>query len=1050
MKISRTWGTVLLFGVLASRLASAQVTTGTITGVVKDTTGAIIPGASVKVQNTDTSASRTLVSDDSGRYQATQLSLGHYAVDVSLAGYQTATRKGIELTVGTTAVVDVTLNVGQLEQSLVVTGDAPLVDTTTSSVGGVIGQTAMAALPLNGRDFTQLTLLIPGVVDTTSIVNVTPLFGISRRIAVAGARASVGGTYLLDGTNIMGFWNDQTGSASLGTALGVDAIREFKVETNNFSAEYGRAGGSAINAVSKSGSNEFHGGVFEYLRNSALDARNFFDPARIPPFKRNQFGGTIGGPILRNKTFFFANYEGLRERKLVTRRSASPTALARQGTLPTGTVAVNSAILPLLNLLPAPNGRDLGGGVGELINQGSRPLDENYVTGRIDHRFSDNDSLFVRYVFDNGSLTEPYPSPSTIDPIFGELLQSRNQYLTIQENRIFSNAVVNALRLSFNRSNMSGQSPFRAPALDFLPGEHRANAASVSISGVGQIGQQGNTPFQLIINMGSLADDLNVVKGPHALKIGFEGQKIQNPYRLDIGGGGSMSFNNLRDFLTGTPFTFSIALPGKFNTQRTWQQSVFGMYVTDSYKVRSNLTLNMGLRYEFITNPTEKYGRFSSVLNVSDPVPVHFDHVFRKNPSLKNFAPRFGFAWDVSGTGKTSVRGGFGMFYSQFMPRNYGHYGFNPPDTIISLGVNPGFPPNIASLAATAGSFSLVTGYNITSTPYMLQYNLNIQHEIFANTLVSIGYVGSGGRKLLGAYDFNQPRPTTVSADGRPVRPAGTPRPNPNFANMQFDFPMFNSNYNSLTASVERRFAGGSYISANWNWSHSLDTDSSEFNGDGFNSAGEVRDINKIAADYGNSTFDIRHVATVNYDYQLPFGSGKPFGGGWTGLTQKLLGGWETTGISRFSSGPPFQVVNGFDRSHDLRTGANRADRVDLRPGFTNNPRIGDPTRWFDPNAFALQPDGTYGNLGRNTLRGPGLISVDLGLAKNIKVREQVNAQFRFEAFNIINRANFAVPPIQALTLFLDPSGTINPLAGRIASTTTTARQLQFALRLEF
>ena len=296
MKILRAWGVVLLFGLLPAGLASAQVTTGSISGVVKDTSGAVTPSATVKVRNTDTSASRTLVSDDNGRYQATQLPLGLYEVEVSLPGYQTATRKGIELRVGSTAVVDVTLNVGQLEQSIIVTGEAPLVDTTTSSVGGVIGQNAMAALPLNGRDFTQLTLLVPGVVDVTSIVNVTPLFGISRRIAVAGARASVGGTYLLDSTNIMGFWNDQTGSASLGTALGVDAIREFKVETNNFSAEYGRAGGSAINAVSRSGSNQFHGSVFEYLRNSALDARNYFDPADIPPFKRNQFGAQTGYP----------------------------------------------------------------------------------------------------------------------------------------------------------------------------------------------------------------------------------------------------------------------------------------------------------------------------------------------------------------------------------------------------------------------------------------------------------------------------------------------------------------------------------------------------------------------------------------------------------------------------------------------------------------------------------------------------------------------------------------------------------------------------------
>ncbi len=1021
-------------------LVMAQVTTATISGVIHDSSGQAVPGATLTIRQVETGATRTIASGPDGNYVIPDLALGTYDIDCSKGGFQTEARRGIALAVRRDAVVNFTLHVGSLNQKVIVTGDAPLVDTTNSSMGEVVERQMIAELPLNGRDYTQLTLLAPGVVNVSTFA-ANSFLGLTRRIAVAGARASSGAVYLLDGTNVMGFFDDNAGNPALGTGLGVDAIREFKVETNNFSPEYARAGASVINAISRSGTNDLQGSLYEYFRNSALDARNFFDMPTKPPFVRNQFGASLGGPIRKQKTFFFVNYEGLRQRLDETEVGGVPDAAARASAVP--------AVAPLLSLFPLPNGPDLGNGVGLVTTSAPQHADEDFFSARVDDYLSSNDSLFVRFMFDDGQLNDPYPIQGTYLPFY-QMSDGRNRYATVQETHVFSSQFVNSFRMSFNRSDSDGNNLENPAALDFLPGVTGRAAGAISIGGVGYFGSNSIVPYYLIINNWMWGDDLNFVRGRHVLKIGFEWQKIQNPYRSDIYSGGLLTFNTLGDFLSGNPFTLLVPLPGKLDTERTWNEDVGGAYFWDSFKLRPNLTLDYGLRYEFITNPTESHGRFSTLVNLSDATVTPEPHVFEHNPSLKNLAPRLGFAWDVTGDGKTAVRGGFGIFYQEYMPRDYGEYGFNPPQTILGLALLPGFPIAPSSLVGLPPSITMVTGYNITKSPHMLEYDLDIQRELGNNLVLEVGGIFSGGRDLLGAYDYNQPLPNATLPDGTPIRTVNDPRPNPNFSSLQFTYPIDSSNYSALVVKMQKQFSAGSQVSVAYTWSHSLDTQSNEFNGDGWNDSGQTTDIDDLKMDYGNSTFDVRNNLTADYVYNLPFGSELH------GAAALFGSGWAFTGIATLESGLPFSVEDGFDRANTMQSSVppDASERPDLKPGFSNNPVLGNPNEWFNPNAFELQPDGAFGDLGRDTVRGPGLADVDTGFLKAFHLAEDYRLQFRFEIFNIFNHPNFAVPNFEDRYLFTsDPvTGAIsdNPLAGRITSTVTSSRQLQFALRLEF
>lgn len=1032
----------------------AQTTTGTISGVLKDTTGSILPGVTVTIKNLETGIIRTVVTDDSGRYRAPALTVGDYEVKAELPGFKAAVRSGITITVNSEVMIDFVLEVGEITERVVVVGQVPIVDTTSPALSGLVDEKKIRDLPLNGRGFERLALLQPGVFFiTTSVGSIVTGKGI--KLAVNGARDRQN-LFMLDGLEINDGRNSTPGGMA-GALLGVEAVREFQVLTSTYSAEFGRAGGAIINAVTKSGTNEFHGSFFEFLRNDALDARNFFDPSKNPPeFKRNQFGGTFGGPIGipglyrgKNRSFFFLNYEGLRERLGISGVSVVPNELARRGFVPDPRagrlieVEVSPVIKPFLDLFPLPNGRDLGLGLAEFRFSRSRPTDENFFVVRMDHKFSDKDSLFARYAFDDSFVESPLAIP-----IFAAREESRNQYLAVEEARILSPGLLNTFRFGFNRSRFGGENVQLVPVgpeLSFLPGEAMGTIANRG--GLATLGTQVDLPRQTIQNLFEYSDQITLTKGRNSLKGGLSIKRYQWNDNSPFLARGLFTFNSLQDFLAGKAADLQAMLPGS-DAIRGWRQSLFALFAQEDFKFHPRLMLNLGFRYEFVTVPIEANGKMSNLRFPSDAQPT-LGKIIR-NPSLRNFAPRVGFAWDPLGDAKFSIRAGFGIFYDQVLWHYYRFPGVRIPPFFKGIGflLNPPFPRPPFELLRAPGALSLQTIRFDISTPYLMQYNLTFQKEIAPDTVLTAGYVGSRGVKLIRRTASNSAVPLIL--DGRKFFPERPRRRNPNFADIAELVSDASSFFNSFQLSVNRRFSGGLQFQATYTLSKNIDDATSTVSNEFINGPLTPIDPDNRKLDRGLSSLDVRHNLIINYTYDLPFARGVQ------GTVGKLLSGWQINGITTIAAGTPFTVINGFNRARNLLTGALQfSDRPDLRPGFSNNPRLGGPDRYFDPEAFRLQPGGFIGNLGRNTLIGPGLVNFDFSLVKSLAVSEAREIQFRVETFNLFNRPNFAIPSnapsfIGGAIVFNDPSGVPVPTAGKIFQTVTASRQIQFAIKYIF
>lgn len=1018
---------LLIFAMLfaTSGQTAAQTVLGSLSGMVRDEAGAGIPGANIEIRNVGTGRVRTAVSDMEGRYQATFLTLGEYQIQAARPGFRTESRTGVELNVGREAVVDFRLRISEQQETVVVTGDASLVETVNPSLSGLVDSRKISELPLNGRDIVQLIQLQTGVQAARTDPGNIVTGGQGTRIAVAGARTSMN-VYMLDGTVINNLSN-RVASGATGTMSGIETIKEFRAYTNNYSAEFSRAAGGAFNIVTKSGTNALHGSLFWFLRNDNFDARNFFDFDR-PEFLRHQAGASLGGPVVKDRTFFFGSYEGFRERLGQTIIRLVPSLEARQGIVGNQRIPIAPQVQPYLDLWPQPTGEGTpGSGVAPFVSLFDRPVREDLFNTRLDHQFTDADALFVRYT--TSDSWQNYLTNETF-PQFPNRITNRSHYLTLQETHILSPRTMNELRLGFARTNpleriLADQAP---PGLAFIPGEA---LGSITIAGLSVFGPDRSTPRRLTQNSFQFSEQLTLTRGAHTISLGMQLERLQYNVVSVNQSRGDFRFAGIAEFLRGQATTFEGVMPGAQDFTRGYRQTLAGSYLQDAWRVSPRLLLHLGLRHEFVTVPTEQHGRMNNLHHFMDPA-VTVGPPFRT--AKDRFAPRFGFAFNPRRDGKTAIRGGFGLFYVPFLASQWWNSIVRlPPFTVVARasGAEARFPDALAGLNPLGRESISAIEYDNTQ-PYMMQYNLSIQRELLNSTILTVAWVASSGVHLGREADFN------IGAPGHPVRR------NPNFSRIRFRTWDARSSYHSLQTSLMRRFRRGLQYQLSYTYGKSMDDASTEMGRLEYNN-GQARSSDPFNRrnERARSSFDVTHNLVANAIWDMPWRSER---------LPALLNGWQLNSIVTLTGGNPFTPIITTDLDRDGTD--DNEQRPNLRPGASPNPVLGRPEQWFDPTAFYSISAGERGNLGRNTIGGPGLATVDLGAVKTFRLArwDSLRFQFRAEAFNLFNRANFDTPPRAHLEVFSQPGMTAAPLpeAGRIISTSTPARQLQFALRAIF
>jgi Carboxypeptidase regulatory-like domain len=1034
-------------------LTTAQTTKATLLGTIKDEQGNVVSKAKVTAKNLDTGIPRDTTTDMEGRYRLPELPLGRYEISVQREGFRLVVQRGIELTVGREAVVDFKLNVGNVQEKVMIDQDASLVDTTNSALGHLINTRQIEQLPLNGRDVLQLATLENGVISTTGTTGLQSDVGPgTTRLAINGGRLEFN-AFLLDGTEAADAFGYSPGGLG-GGFLGVDALREFQVLTSNYSAEFGHAGGAVINAVTKSGTNMIHGTAFEFLRNRELDSRNFFDrnPNKLP-FQRNQFGGSLGGPIIKERAFLFGSFEGLRQRKGVPSLFSVPSPAAKQGNLTSGTVPVATSVLPYLALYPNPNGPIMGD-TGIFTRNFKERTNEDFGTIRADYKLTGSQSLAARYTIDDSDLTK-------VGGLIQNLvLDNRNQYVSLEEQAIIGARGVNSLRATYNRSNFHSDYQFvdlngnvvTLPAsLGFIPGQRMGG---FSIGGVAALRELLSDTRSFVLNQFEVNDQFIYNVGAHSIKIGGSVRRYQLNGDSATLRDGAFFFGQggFAQFLSGRPDFLFATVPGTDFT-RGIRQSLFSLYVQDDWRATRRLTLNLGVRYEPISTPTDNNGKVANLRNITDAAPTKGDP-FIDNPSYTNVAPRVGFAYDVFGDGKTSLRAAAGVFYSAILPMRYRFEMSNQPP-FAQLSVFIGGFPNAFSNPLFVVPAGVISPYQFDAEqPTIYQWNLNIQRDLGRDLVLSAGYVGSRGVNLETRYSLNV-RTDFQIVNGKKFFPVGVngPKVNPNFSSLNLHDFSADSYYHALQLNLAKRFSYGLQFEAAYTLSKSIDTASAtesvfsngalgSFRQDPFDSRGQR----------GLSDFDTRNNFVANFLYDLPFGKGQRYGGSLKGVASKLVDGWSTGGIVNLRSGFPFNVSLGFDR-----VGSGIDNPQYLRPNLAPGKKIedaitGDPMAFVDPSFFQLQPAGFYGNSPRNALRGPNLKTFDMTLTKRTAINERFRTEFRFEAFNLFNRANFAPPNAVNRVIYTNVDANGNPVLnqtfGQLTNTAAFERQLQFGLKL--
>ena len=1078
----------LCLGLIATlSLAWTQVA-ASISGKVVDPSGRGVGGATVTVKSLETGAIRAVTTGETGDFIIVGLPLGRQEVKVEKTGFKAAVRTGINLEVGQQAVVNLKLEIGEFIQQVQVSEEAPVVNTTTASVAGIVDERQVKDLPLNGRSFDNLITLNPGAINYSAMKSANTSTSDGNTFTVAGRRPG-DNLFLLNGI-------EYTGSSQLavtpggvsGELLGIDAVREFNVLTDTYGAEYGKRSGAQVNVVTQSGTNVLHGTIFEFLRNSALDARNFFDQAFVPPFRRNQFGGALGGPLKKDRLFLFGNYEGFRQSLAVSSVSIVPDAEARLGFLPnasgveTKVSKLNPAMLPYMSFWPHSNGAELlanglPSGTALSYNNPKESIREDFGTLRADYLLRVRDTLSAAYTIDDGNSLIPLA-----DPLFGSYTTLRMQVASLEETHVVSPSILNTFRAGFSRAGFNlDSSPLASfpSSLSFVEGQGPGGiviGGGTTTTGLAAITSAGPNNAAGVWNRRNLftySDSVAITAGRHQISFGAWFQRLDDNEDTASRQLGQASFTSLTTFLRGTVSTFQVVPDAN---ELGWRSFSGAWYFQDAIKLRTNLTLQVGLRHEFTTGWNEESGRASNYLTDASGVLVTTPRVggsaFTQNNATRLFSPRVGLAWDPFGNGRTSIRAGFGTYYSLIddlsfllnsLPPYNGSVSYAGVPLASVLPIVPGVAPAHSCGPGIPQPCTIFAPQGVqpnAKTPTVQEWNFTIEQELDKNTVLRLAYVGSHGYHGLLSVDPNT-IPASVCSNAKGCTAGGTPgatkstvpegaqyipvesRPNPYLGAGFFWYTEGNSSYNALQVDVRRRLAQGLDFRANYTWSKNLDLNSGLTGAQAQNQAQMILDRNDLARDWGLAALNITHQASISSHYELPLGQGKRWLNNAGGVASKLINGWQLNGIATLLSGFPFTPQVGSNRSGDGDT--RNPDRPSLNPSFTGPVILGSPNEWFNPNAFVLPAAGTYGNLGRGTFIGPGLADLDLSVFKDTVVAERTTLQFRAEFFNALNRANFGTPNA---TVFA--GGAINASAGLITSTATTSRQIQFGLKLIF
>jgi len=1048
----------------------------------------------VTVQNLETAARRSVLSDESGNFRMMSLPVGPYQVKAEKAGFKTQIRKGVNLAVGQEAVVNLQLALGDLSQEVNVTEETPVVNTTTSSVSGLVGEREVKDLPLNGRSFDDLMTLNPGVINyglksaNTSTSN-------GNTFSVAGRRPA-DNLVLLNGI-------EYTGSSQLaitpggvsGYLLGIDAVREFNVQTDTYGAEYGKRSGAQVTVVTQSGTNALHGTLFEFLRNSDFDSRSIFaQTSFVPPFRQNQFGAALGGPLKRNRLFLFGNYEGFRQVETQSSVSVVPDAQVRQGSFPNSSgvyvpvANLKPGMLPYFSFWPQANGPELTvnglpSGTAFAYENPKQTIREDFGTVRLDYAIRDRDSLSASYTIDDGDSLIPLA-----DPLFASYTNLRMQVASLEETHVFSPNMLNTARAGFSRAGFNLDSSLLAqfPSnLDFVEGAGpggivvNGGVTTTGLSGITSAGPNNAAGVWNRRNLFTYTDDVQISKGIHQISAGVWFERVQDNEDSASRQLGQATFASLTTFLQGTVSTFQVVPTAN---ELGWRSLFGAWYVEDAIKVRRNLTIRAGIRQEFTTGWNEAFGRAANYIpdanGVLETAPRVASSVFTENNAIKLFSTRVGLAWDPFGNGKMAVRAGFGTYYSLIDDLAFLLNSLPPFNGSISssgslssltpvipgAAVPPSCGPGIPSPCTTYAPQGVQAN---AKTPTVQEWNLSVERELNSATALRVSYVGSFSYHGLLSVDPNtipaqvctaaagctaggvatSGSPATAAnqshvAEGAQYIPVGT-RPNPYLGAGFFWYTEGNSSYNALQTEVTHRLSRGLEIRANYTWSKNLDMNSGLTGAQSQNQSQMLLDRNDPRRDWGPSALNPASQGSISGRYELPFGPGKQWLTSASGAGSKIAGGWQFNEIVTLLSGFPFTPVIGANRSGDGDT--RNPDRPSLNPSFSGPVVLGQVNQWFNPNAFVLPAAGTYGGLGRGVFTGPGLADMDVSLFKNTALSERTSLQFRAEFFNVLNHPNLGPPNATVFS-----SGAINASAGLITTLATTPRQIQFGMKLIF